>query len=137
LKFNSYPVSLPIFSFLSLAVYPVGVTTYWCYFLQIIVYSFVAIAGYQVVPLSRLSVYQISRQLDNLFVFYDNFHTLTKRTKKKETQPIFKGSYLGNIWHNLVKILNVRWWRWPAFPLQNNLVSQICVYMKIALLFFL
>jgi len=29
---NSYPVSLPIFSFLPLAVYPVSVKTYWWLF---------------------------------------------------------------------------------------------------------
>jgi len=45
LRFNSYPVSLPIFSFLPLAVYPVGVTTHWCYFLRIIIYIVVTIYG--------------------------------------------------------------------------------------------
>jgi len=44
-KFNSYPVSLPNFSFLPLEVNPVGMTTYWCYFLQIIVYNFMTIYG--------------------------------------------------------------------------------------------
>jgi len=45
LRFNSYPVSWPIFSFLPLAVNPVGMTTYWCYFLQINVYNFVTTYG--------------------------------------------------------------------------------------------
>jgi len=43
LRFNSYPISMPIFSFLTLAVYPIGMTTYWCYFLQIIIYNIVTI----------------------------------------------------------------------------------------------
>jgi len=38
-------VSLPIFSFLPLAVYPLSVTTYWCYFSWIVVYNFVTIYG--------------------------------------------------------------------------------------------
>jgi len=59
---------------------------------------------YQDAPLSRLSVYQISRQSDNAFVFYSNFHTLTKRKKNEETQPTFEGSYLGNAWRDLVEI---------------------------------
>jgi len=47
-------------------------------------------------------VYQISRQSDNAFVFYSNFHTLTKRRKKEknENQPTFEGSYLGNAWRD-------------------------------------
>jgi len=50
-------------------------------------------------------VYQISRQLDNAFVFYSNFHTFTKKEKKnEETQPTFEGSYLGNAWRDLVEI---------------------------------
>jgi len=36
---------MPIFSFLPLVVNPVGVTTYGCYFLQIIVYNLVIIYG--------------------------------------------------------------------------------------------
>jgi len=45
LRFNSYSVSLPAFNFLPLVVYPVGVTTYWCYFSWIIVYNYVTIYG--------------------------------------------------------------------------------------------
>jgi len=41
---------------------------------------------YQDVPLSYLSMYEISRELDNAFVFYNNFHMLTKRRKKKKTK---------------------------------------------------
>jgi len=62
---------------------------------------------YQDAPLSRLSVYQISRQSDNAFVFYSNFHTFTKRKRNKkneETLPTFEGSYLGNTWLDLVEI---------------------------------
>jgi len=63
--------------------------------------------------LSSLSVYQISRQLDNGFVFCNNFYTFMKRRKKRmkkdeEIKPIFEDSYLGNAWHDLVEIWNVR-----------------------------
>jgi len=43
-------------------------------------------------------IYQISTELDNVFVFYNNFHTLTKR---RETKPIFEGSYLVQFSWNL------------------------------------
>jgi len=96
------------------------------------------------VPLSHLSVYQISRELHNLFVFYKNFHTLTKRRKKRkneETKPIFEGLYLGNAQCDLVELWNVRWCHWLAFLLQKSFgfvkVSQSYLYRKIALLFFL
>jgi len=97
LRFNSYPISLPIFSSLPLAVNPVGMTTYyWCYFLQRIVYNLVTINSITTkfgIRIHQLSVYQISRQSDNGFVFYRNFHTLTKKTKtkkSKETSQLLK-----------------------------------------------
>jgi len=37
-------------------------------------------------PLRHLFAYQISRQSENGFVFYDNFHTLMKRKKKRKTR---------------------------------------------------
>jgi len=45
-----------------------------------------------------LCIYQISKQSDNAFAFYGNFHTLIKEGKKEdeEIQPIFEGSYLSN-----------------------------------------
>jgi len=55
-------------------------------------------------------VYQISRESDNAFVFYSNFHTFTKTRKKRrkkkneETQPTFEGLYLENAWRDLVEI---------------------------------
>jgi len=48
--------------------------------------------------------------LDNPFPLYGNFHTLTKRRKKRkneENKPIFESLYLGNTWHDLVEIWNV------------------------------
>ena len=59
---------------------------------------------YQDAPLHHLFVNQISRQLDNLFPLYDDFHTFTKRRKNEETKPIFENSDLRNTWHNLVEI---------------------------------
>jgi len=57
-------------------------------------------------------VYQISRQSDNPFPLYGNFHTKKKRRQKKkkekeETKPVFESLYLGNAWHDLVEIWNV------------------------------
>jgi len=98
---------------------------------------------YQDVPLSHLSVYQISRELEYAFAFYNNFHTLMKRRKKREKKenPVFEGSYLGNARYDLVEIWNVRWCHWLAFPLQKLFgfikVPWSYIYMKIALLFFL
>jgi len=66
---------------LPLAVNPVGVTTYWCYFLRKIVYNLLWYYNqiwYQVAALSQLSVYQISRQSDNAFT------PLRKEGKKEE-----------------------------------------------------
>jgi len=63
-----------------------------------------------------------------------------KKRKNEETMPIFECSYLGNALHNLVEILNVRWWRCQAFSAQKLCsfikVSRSYVYVKIALLFF-
>jgi len=77
--------------------------------------------------------------IGNAFVFYNNFHTLTKRRRKnEETKPIFEGSYLRNTQCDLVEIWNVRWWHLPVFTMQNSFgfvklsLSYIC--MNIALL---
>jgi len=100
---------------------------------------------YQDVPLSRLSVYQISRQLDNVFVLYNNFHTLTKRKRKiKKTKKLSQFSKVhisetpGTIQLNWNWI--VRWWHCLAFSLQKLFcfvkVSRSYLYVKIAFLFF-
>ena len=39
-------------------------------------------------PLHRLSMYHISRQLDDPFPLYGNSHTLTKRKKNEETKKL-------------------------------------------------
>jgi len=62
---------------------------------------------YKDAPLSRISPYKISKELENAFVFNKNFHTLTKRRKIKKTQetkPIFEGLYLGIARCDLVEI---------------------------------
>jgi len=76
-----------MFSFLPFVVYPVGMTTYWCNFVnnckqlcECVLYS--NHTWYQDAPLHHLSVYQISRQSDNPFSLYGNFNTFTKRKKK-------------------------------------------------------
>jgi len=72
---------------LPLAINPEGVTTYIGVILRTIVYNFVTIYGisynqiwYQdgaFIPPFNVA----TRQLDNAFVLYNNFHTLTKRRK--------------------------------------------------------
>jgi len=68
-----------------------------------IVYSIATKFGIKMCPYPAFQL----RHSDNAVLFYNNFHTLMKRRKKLlETQPIFKGSYLGNIWRDLVEIWN-------------------------------
>jgi len=72
-------------------VYPVGVTTYWCYFLQIIIYNFVTIYGIVTkfgIRMHPYLVYQISRQSDNAFVFYDSFHIFSTLVENSYTFSI-------------------------------------------------
>jgi len=113
LSFNRYPVSLPNFSFLPLAVNPIGVTTYWCYILRIIAYNFVTIYGTTTKFDIRMCLYptfQCTKFQGNGILHLCNFHTLTKRRKimKKnnyeETKPVFEGSCLGNVWCDLVEM---------------------------------
>jgi len=52
---------------------------------------------------TTFSVYQISRQLDNVFELYGNFHTSMKE-KNEEIKPNFEDLCLRNAWHNLFKV---------------------------------
>jgi len=60
------------------------------FFLRIIVYNFVTIYGYatkfgirmRLYPKFQCTEFQYTRELDNVFVFYNNFHTLTKKEGK-------------------------------------------------------
>ena len=94
---------------------------------------------HQDAPLHHLSVYQISRQSNNLFPRYGNQDE--KKKKNEETKPIFESSYLGNAWRDLVEIWNARYWRWRASPPQKSSsfvqAAQSYVYVKIVVLFFL
>jgi len=127
---------LPIFSFLSQAVYPVGMTIYGYYFFVNNRLWYWNQIWHHNVPLCWTSLYQISRQSGNVFAFYGNFNHLMKR-KNKETQPILKV----HLRQNLVTICNASWWHELAFPMQKPSgfikVSQSYVYIKVALLFFL
>ena len=125
-----------------LLVYPVGVTTYWHYFLWRIA-NILA------------NVYRILTNLGSKICFYTTFlctkfqgnptiHfclmvTLTS-LQKQETRPIFRSSYLRNSWCNLVKILNVVCGQWRASPQQksSSFVQAARSYVCIkTLLFFL
>jgi len=69
------------------------------------------------------------------FCFITTFTPLRKEgeKKRKETKPIFEGSYLVNTQCDLVEIWNLRWWHWLAFPLQKLFcfvkVSRSYVYV--------
>jgi len=95
LRFNSYPVSLLTFSFLPLAVYPVGVKTYWCYFLWIIVYNVVTVYGiatkynitmhtYTVLLCTKFQDNQATRLrfMTTFVVWQEEKQTTKKKTKK-------------------------------------------------------
>jgi len=102
-------VNLPLYKFSPFTVYPVGVITYWCYFLWIIANNFA-------------SVYHILTKLDTKMCPYTTFlcakfqenqithfhftvtvpplQKMIKKNKRflkknKETKPIFGSSYLG------------------------------------------
>jgi len=125
----------------------VGVTTYWCYFLRIIVYNFITIYAITTKFGIRMYLYptfQCTKFQGNWIMhlcFITTFMPWWKEEKNKETKPIFEGSYLRNAQCDLVEIWNVRWWHWPTCPLQKLIcfvkVSQSYVYVKIEFLFFL
>jgi len=103
LSFNSYPVSLLIFSFLLLAVYPVDVTTYWCFFLRIIIYNFATIYGIATefgITMCPYPAFQCTKFQGNqimLLCFMTTFTPWQKEQEKnKETLWRF------NSWRNLV-----------------------------------
>jgi len=120
------------------------VTTYWCcFFLRIIVYNFVTIYGITTKFGIRMCLYpafQCTKFQGNWIMHFCFITTFTPwwKNNNEETKPIFEGSYLRNTRCDLVEISNVRWWHWPAFPLQKSIgfikVSRSYVYVKIALL---
>jgi len=100
LRFNSYPVSLQIFSSLPLAVNPVGVTTYWCYFLRIIIYNLVTIYGITTTFGIRMQPYpdfQCTKFQGNRIIplcFIATFTPLQKEEKKRKINKTKKLSQL-------------------------------------------
>jgi len=86
-----------------------------------------------------LTVYQISGQSGNAFVSYSNFCCSTKRRKTKKFSQFLKVN-ISKMPEKftVVKIWNVRWWHWLAFPTQKLSgfvkVSQSYVYAKIVIL---
>jgi len=146
LRFNSYPFSLPSFSFSPLAVNPVGVITYWCYFLRIIVYNFMTIYAITTkfgIRMCLYSAFLCTKFQGNWIMHLCFITTFTpwRKENNEEIKPIFEGSYLGNTRCDLVKIWNVRWWHWSAFSLQKLFcfvkVSWNYVNVRIVFLFFL
>jgi len=117
LRFYSYPISLPIFSFFPLAVHPVGMTTYWCYFCEqlfIILWN----CNQMMCPYATFLCTKFQGNWIKCLHFLAPFTpwwTEEKQTTKKKTeeeiQLIFENSYLRNI------LWNVKWLCWVAFPL--------------------
>jgi len=117
--------------------YLVVMTTYWCYFSCITLWPFMVLQP-NLIPrcaltVHRLAVYQISGQLDNTFLFYDNFCCLTKRRKQKrkkneETQWSFiSQKHLAQFsWHSECEVMTlagistakISWFRWSVMELR-------------------
>jgi len=92
LRFNSFLVSLPIFSSLPLAVNPVGVTTYWCYFSRIIVYNLVTIYGIATKFGIRMHPYRCTKFQGNPIMplcFIATFTPWRKEEKKQRDSANF------------------------------------------------
>ena len=150
-KFNNQ-LSVPIFSFLPCMVYPVGVTTYWCYFSWIITNNFAnfyCILSKRGTKMHHYITYLCTEFQGNRIICFHFMATFTPLQKEKEkkkenknnTKPIFERSYLGNAWRDLVEFWNVGYWRWRASPQQKLSgfvqVARSYIYVKIALFFFL
>jgi len=108
LRFNSYPVSLPIFSSFPLAVNPVGVIKYWCYFSQIIVYNLVTIYGIITKFGIRMHPYpdfQCTKFLGNQIIALCFIATFTPWWKEK------KAKKLVNFWR-LISRKRLAWFSW-------------------------
>jgi len=138
LRLNSYPVSFLIFSSLPLVVNPVGVTTYRCYFSQIIVYNLVTIYGIATKLGIRLHPYtdfQCTKLQGNQIMPLCLIATFTPLRKEEEK----KRRHSANFWRfisrkRLAWFWNVRRWRWPAFPALKSFgfikVSRRYVYVS-------
>jgi len=139
--FDSYPIFVQILSFLPFVVYPVGMTTYWCYFFANIFASVYCILTKLGTKMRPYTTFLCTKFQGNQVICFHNFNAFTKRRKNEETRPIFGSSYLGNTWCDLVEIWNVGYWRWRASPHQKPSgfmqAARSYVCAKIALLLFL
>ena len=127
--------------------YPVGMTTYWCYFPLIIrnnlasVYCILTKLSTKMCHYTTFLCTKFQSNRITCFYFMVTLTPLLKEEKDEETKPVFGSSYLGNARRDLFKIWNVGYWRWRAFPQQKSSsfmqAAQSYVYVKIASLFFL
>jgi len=103
-------------------VYPVGMTTYWCYFswikanIFVIVYRIPTKLGIKTRPCTTFLCIKFQGNQITCFHFMVTLTPLRKEKKNEKTKPIFASSYLGNAWRDLVGIWNVGYWRWRASP---------------------
>ena len=114
-------------------VYPVGVTTYWCYFSCIIahnslpVYDIPAKVGTEMRLYTPPSVCQISRQSDNAFAFYSSFCKCAKRGRKirrKKTKKL--SQFLKSHISGIPEAISLKFGMWSAEG-GGNLHSKICL----------
>ena len=107
-------------------VYPVGVTTYWYYFLWIIANTFASVyctptkLSFKMCP---YTAYLCTKFRGTQITHFHLMATLTpwpKEEKNEETKPISESWYLRNAWCDFVTIWNVGYWWWRA-SLQQKL----------------
>ena len=129
------------------AVYPLGVTTYWCYFLWIIANNFASVyciptkLGTKMHP---YTTYLCTKFQGTQIMCFQFMATLTpwqkkeKKEKNEDTKPIFERLYPGNAWRDSVTI---GYWKWRASLQQKSSsfvkAARRYIYVKIVLLFFL
>ena len=97
---------------------------------------------YQDVPFYCLSVCQVSKQSNNVFLWQlQHLDKKKKNRKNEENKLIFESLCLKNAWCDLFKFWNVWYWQWRTSPQQklSGFVeeAQRYVCVKNTLLFFL
>jgi len=104
----------------------VGVITYWCYFLWIITNNFtnvIVFFGTKIPPYTTFLCTKFQGNRITRFHFMVTFMKRRKKSKKKKNEETLSTFIFGNIWHDLVEIWNVGYWRWRASQQQKQSVS--------------
>jgi len=103
LKFDIFLIFSPIFSFLTSAVYPVSVV-----YNLVTIYGITTKFGIRMHPYPNFQCTKFQGNQIMPLCFIATFTPERKEEEKRkitqETQPTFEGSYLGNVWCDLVEI---------------------------------